>query len=129
MCHHFAFELSSHLKSAFKSLKRLKVSITGAYFNADAAFDTCTARKTCFNYRVIPNIAHNLRNRKRPKPGPKRLFDAEIYKNRFCSERSFAWIDKFRALLIRYDRRAIYVMASHFIAFTMINLRDVFSRN
>jgi transposase len=123
--HHDAFELSDHLTSAFRSLKCLGLSIAGAYFNADAAFDTRPARKVCFNHQVIPNIAHNLRNRKRPKPGPKRWFDAEVYKNRFCSERSFAWMDKFRALLVRYDRRAVYFMGSHFIAFAMINLRDL----
>lgn len=123
--HHDAFELSDHLKSAFKSLKRLGLSIAGAYFNADAAFDTRAARKVCFNHHVIPNIAENVRNRKRSKPGPKRWFDADVYTERFCSERSFAWIDKFRALLIRFDRRAVYFMGSHFIAFAMINLRDL----
>jgi transposase len=121
--------LSDHLKSAFKSLKRLGLSIAGTCFNADAAFDTRAARKVCFNHRVIPNIAENVRNRKRPKPGPKRLFDADVYKNRFCSERSFAWIDKFRALLVRFDRRAVYFMGSHFIAFAMINLRSVLDKH
>jgi transposase len=125
--HHDAFELSDHLKSAFKSLKRLGLSIARTYFNTDAAFDTRAARKVCFNHHVIPNIAYNARNRKRPKPGPKRWFDAQVYKNRFCSERSFTWIDKFRALLVCFDRRACYFMGSHFIAFTMINLRNVLS--
>lgn len=123
---HDAFELSDHLKHAFQSLKRLGLVIAGSYFNADAAFDTRAARKVCFNHRVIPNIAHNIRNRKRPKPGPKRLFNAGVYKNRFCSERSFAWIDKFRALLVRHDRRTVYFMGSHFIAFAMINMRNGF---
>lgn len=125
--HNDAWQLSAHLKSAFKSLKRLGISIAHAFFNADAAFDTRAARKICFNYRLIPNIPFNPRNRSRPKPGPKRCFHPEIYKRRFCAERTFAWIDKFRALLVRYDRRALYFMASHFIAFSLINLRLVFN--
>lgn len=123
--HNDAWELSDHLKSAFKSLKRLGLRIAGAYFNADSAFDTRAARKTCFNHGLIPNLAYNVRKRKRTKPGPKRWFDAAIYKRRACAERTFAWIDKFRALLVRFDRRAVYFMGSHFIAFAMINLRKV----
>ncbi|MCL4863926.1 MAG: hypothetical protein KJZ93_31250, partial [Caldilineaceae bacterium] len=102
--HNDAFNLKRHLQAAFKSMKRLGLNIEGAFFNADSAFDTRDARKVCFNYGVIPNIAENKRNRKAPKRGRKRLFNAEIYKRRFTNERSFAWVDKFRALLIRCDR-------------------------
>ena len=123
--HHDAFELVVNLKSSFQSIKRLGVCIKGSYFNADSAFDTKDARKTCFNYGLIPNIALNRRNQKKVKRGRKRLFNAEIYKHRFVSERSFAWIDKFRALVMRYDRREAYFLAGHHIAYAMINLRHV----
>ena len=62
-----------------------------------------------------------------PKRGRKRLFNAEIYKHRYTCERSFAWIDKFRALLIRFDRKDAYFLASHHFVFAMINLRHVFA--
>jgi transposase len=123
--HNDAFNLKAHLQSAFKFMKRLGLDFQGAYFNADSAFDTKAARKVCFNHGVIPNMAENKRNRKRAKRGRKRLFDAEVYKRRFSSERSFAWIDKFRALLIRFDRKDAYFMGGHYIAFAMINLRHV----
>ena len=123
--HNDAYNLKPHLQQAFKSLKRLGMAIAGAYFNADPAFDTKAARKTCFNHGVIPNIAENKRNRKQPKRGRKRLFDEVIYKRRFVSERTFAWIDKFRALLLRFDRKDVYFLGGHFIAFTMINLRHL----
>lgn len=123
--HHDAYELVPNLKREFQSMKRLGLSISGAYFNADSAFDTKDARKTCFNYGVIPNIALNPRNQKKVKRGRKRLFNAEIYKRRFVSERSFAWIDKFRALVTRYDRREAYFLGGHHIAYAMINLRHV----
>jgi transposase len=123
--HNDAYHLKAHLQTAFKSLKRLGLEIAGAYFNADAAFDTKAARKTCFNHGVIPNIAENKRNRKGTKRGRKRLFDKEIYKQRFVSERTFAWIDKFRALLVRFDRKDVYFLGGHLIAFAMINLRHI----
>jgi hypothetical protein len=93
--HNDAFELKDHLRSAFKFIKWLGISIVGSYFNADSAFDTKAARWTCFNHKVIPNILTN-----------KRLFNPEVYKLRFTSERTFAWIDKFRALLVRFDLTA-----------------------
>lgn len=123
--HNDAFNLKPHLQAAFKGLKRLGLPLDGAYFNADKAFDTKAARKTCFNYGLIPNMPENTRNRKGVKRGRKRLFNAEVYKRRFTSERSFAWIDKFRALLLRFDRRDAYFLGGHHIAFAMINLRHI----
>jgi transposase len=123
--HNDAYNLKSHLQSAFKSMKKLGLDFQGAFFNADKAFDTKDARKTCFNHAVIPNIDENKRNRKDPKRGRKRFFDPEIYKNRFVAERSFAWADKFKALLIRFDRKDAFFLGAHFIVFAMINLRHI----
>jgi transposase len=123
--HNDAYHLKSNLQTAFKSLKQLGLGIQGAFFNADKAFDTKDARKTCFNHGLIPNIDENKRNRKAVKRGRKRLFNAEVYKHRFASERTFAWIDKFKALLVRFERRDAYFLGAHFIAFAMINLRHV----
>lgn len=108
-------------------MKRLGLTIAGAYFNADSAFDTLDARKVCFNHQVVPNICQNKRNRKAPKRGRKRLFNPTVYKQRFTSERSFAWIDKFRALLIRYDRKDANFLGAHHLAFALINLRHLFA--
>jgi transposase len=123
--HHDAFDLKPHLQSAFKALKRLGLDIQGAFFNADSAFDTKEARKTCFNHGLLPNIAENKRNRKSAKKGRPRLFDQEIYKRRFVAERSFAWVDKFKSLLIRFERNDTYFFGAHAIAFAMINLRHI----
>lgn len=101
--------------------------IAGAIFNADSAFDTRDARKVCFNHKVIPNMAENKRNRQHAKRGRKRLFDAQVYKARFVSERSFAWIDKFRALLLRFDVLDARFLAGHHLAFALINFRHLFA--
>lgn len=119
-----AYELKDHLQAAFKAIKRLGVSIAGAYFNADSGFDTREARKVCFNHQRIPNIDQNKRNRRTTKLGRKRLFNPAIYKERFASERTFVWIDKFRALLVRFDLKKTYFVGSHFLAFALINMRN-----
>jgi transposase len=125
--HNDAFNLKPHLQTAFKDMKRLGLSLVGSCLNADAIFDTRDARKVCFNHKVIPNIAENKRNRKTTKRGRKRLFNPALYKQRFACERTFAWIDKFRALLIRFERKAIYFLNGHFLAFALINLRHLFA--
>lgn len=121
--HNDSWQLKQHLQDAFKFMKQRGLAIAGAFFNADPAFDTKAARKTCFNHGLIPNIKANPRNRQSAKPGPTPFFDEKVYKHRFSSERSFAWVDKFRALLIRFDRLDACFLGAHFIAFAMINLR------
>ena len=43
----------------------------------------------------------NSQRPKKPKRGRKRFFDAVLYKLRFTIERTFAWKDKFKRLLLR----------------------------
>jgi transposase len=121
--HNDAYQLKMHLQTAFKDMKKLGLEIQGAYFNADKAFDTRDARKTCFNHGLIPNIPENPRNRQRPKRGRKRLFNPAVYQHRFGSEHTFAWVDKFKRLLIRFERYDACFLGAHYIAFTLINLR------
>jgi transposase len=109
-------------------MQRCGLEYKGAIFNADAAFDTREARKLLWNRGVRPNIPENKRNRKRVKRGRKRQFDRETYKERFVIERTFAWIDKFRTLLIRFERKDSYWLGFHLIAFTMINLRNLMAK-
>ena len=123
--HNDAFNLKVHLQTAFKAIKQLGLVIKGAYFNADMAFDTRAARKACFNHGLIPNIPENPRNRQQTKRGRKRLFNAQVYQGRFCAERTFAWVDKFKRLLIRFERHDACFLGAHYLAFALINLRHV----
>ena len=126
--HNDAFELKPSLQKAFKAAKRLGLDSKDACFNADSAFDTKAARKVCFNHGVIANIAENKRARKKPKRGRKRFFNQEVYKHRYVAGRFFAWLDKFRTLIIRFERKDTYFLAAHFIAFAMINLRHLLAQ-
>ena len=123
--HNDSFELEQKLKNAFSDLKRCGLAYNGAFFNADSSFDSRAARKILWNNGVKPNIPENKRNRKTIKRGRKRHFNAEVYKHRFVSERTFAWIDKFKTLLIRFERKAAYCLGFHHIAFALINLRHL----
>ena len=124
--HNDSYDLKETIWKLFKDLQRLGLYYKGAIFNADSSFDSSEARKMLWNRGVRPNIPENRRNRKRVKRGRKRYFNREVYKQRFVIERDFAWIDKFRSLLIRFERKDIYWLGLHYIAFTLINLRELF---
>jgi hypothetical protein len=77
--------------------KEVGLDLRGAYVNLDGGFDSAHNRKCIFNAGLIPNIKENPRNRKTPKRGRKRFFNAVIHALRMRVERTFAWEDKFLA--------------------------------
>jgi transposase len=123
-----AYQIKNSLKKVFTDLKRRGLVYRDALFNADMSFDSRAARKILWNHGVKPNIPENRRNRKSPKRGRKRYFQVDVYKNRYVVERTFAWVDKFRTLLIRFERKDVYWLAWHFLAFTLINLRNLLAK-
>ena len=71
--------LPDGLKALKRVAKRTGLELTGAYLNLDGGFDSRNNRKAIFNAGMIPNIKDNPRNRKAPKRGRKRLFNAVIH--------------------------------------------------
>ena len=93
------------------------------YFNLDGGFDSTRNRKCIFNAGLIPNIPENPRNRKRTKRGRKRFCNAVIHALRMRVERTFAWEDKFKRLLLRFERIQQRHYGMKLMAYTLINLR------
>jgi hypothetical protein len=111
------------LKALKKVAKEVNLHLRGAYFNLDGGFDSSANRKCIFNAGLIPNIPENPRNRKHPKRGRKRLFNAVIHALRMRVERTFAWEDKFKRLLLRFERIQQRHYGMKLMAYTLINLR------
>jgi transposase len=110
-------ELTATAKAVGFSFRRSVMSLDGGY-------DSQTNRKAIFNRGMTPNIPENKRNRKTTKRGRKRRFDEEIFAERFQTiERIFAWEDKFRRLLLRFERISELHYAFKLLAYTLINLR------
>ncbi|MBW4640509.1 MAG: transposase [Gloeocapsa sp. UFS-A4-WI-NPMV-4B04] len=81
-------------------------------------------RKAIFNRGMVPNIPANPRGRRAPQRGCQPLFEQALYQERFFTiERVFAWEDKFRRLLLRFERISELHYAMKSLAYTMINLR------
>jgi transposase len=72
---------------------------------------------------LIPNIPENPRNRKHPKRGRKRRFNAAIHTLRLRVERTFAWEDKFKRLLLRFEHLQRRHYGMKVLAYTLINVR------
>jgi len=105
-------------------MKRVGSTVTGAIMSLDSAYDSKEIRKLIFNAFMTPNVKENTRNRKKSKRGSKRVFDENIYDERFRTiERVFAWEDKFKRLLMRFERISFHHFGLKLIAYTMINLR------
>ena len=114
-----------------KGLKDLKsvaaeagIDLKDATINLDAGFDSKANRKHVFNAGMKPNIAENPRNRQKLKRGRKRFFDDALYAVRFTIERVFAWEDKFKRLLLRFETKQQRHLGFKLSAFTLINLRE-----
>ncbi len=105
-------------------MEKIGASIVGSIMSLDGVYDSKKNRKSIFNSRMTPNIPENKRNRKKTKRGRKRFFSKEIFKERFQTvERLFAWEDKFKRLLLRFERKSENHFGMKLIAFSMINLR------
>jgi transposase len=104
--------------------KKLGCSLKGIIASLDSAYDSSSNRKKIFNAGMIPNIKQNPRNRCKEKRGRKRLYEDWIFQERFETvERVFAWEDKFKRLLLRFERISLHHFGMKLIAYTMINLR------
>ena len=110
---------------ALKQIAReVGLDLRGAYLNLDGGFDSTHNRKGMFNAGMMPNIPENTRNRKYTKRGRKRLFNAAIHALRMHVERTFAWEDKFKRRLLRFERIQQRHYGMKLMAYTLINLRE-----
>jgi transposase len=111
------------LKALKRVAKRTGLALNKTYLNLDGGFDSKSNRKAIFNAGMIPNIQENPRNRKTTKRGRKRLFSQAIHDLRERVERTFAWEDKFKRLLLRFERIQHRHYGLKLMAYTMINVR------
>jgi transposase len=103
--------------------KAVGLDLRGAYGNLDGGFDSARNRKMIFTAGMIPNVPENPRNRKRPKRGRKRRFNAAIHALRTRVERTFAWEDKCKRVLLRFEHIQQRHYGMKLMAYTLINLR------
>lgn len=110
----------------------LDLNIRGSYFTLDSGFDNFVTRNEILSRELIPVIKPNLRGLRNREKINKILneFDSMeyIYKERINIERCFAWEDKYRKLVIRYEKLQSTFMGFRYLAFSMINFRWFFGK-
>ena len=119
--HNDLFEIEIFFTKMLMDLENAQISANGLFLNADAGFDGEALRKVCWSKDIIANIDFNKRNTKNTDNQP--LLDDLLYKERFSVERTNAWIDAFKALMIRVETKAQTWLSLHYLVFALIIIR------
>jgi transposase len=121
--HHDLFQIKQVFKELCDLLKEAGIETKGLFLNADAGFDSQQLRQQCTEMKIEANIA--LNPRKRDASEEFVYFDEELFKRRKVIEQANAWLDSFKALLIRFETKAQHWLALHFLAFSVQLIRKI----
>jgi len=91
--------------------------------NADAAFDTAIVRSVLAEFGIEANIPMNPRNATAQERDE--YFDDELYKRRTVIEHTFAWVDSFKGLLVRFETKLKNWTTMNVIGFIVIFIRRI----
>jgi transposase len=119
--HHDSYNLLEEFSSMLKNIQTSQIATDGLFLNADSAFDNIDFRNLCKKYEIFDNIDYNRRNGSECDS----IFDELLYKQRFVIERTNAWIDAFKALLVRFEKKSKHWLSLNIIAFAVILLRQL----
>lgn len=127
--HHDLFQIQELFEEICLLLKEAAIDLKGLFLNADPGFDSVDFHKACEKEEIIANVKPNPRNSDAQKGEPYQagihIFDEDLYRDRSVIEHANAWIDGFKALLIRFEFSVKNWMSLHFIAFSLIFLRKI----
>ena len=119
--HNDLFEIEAQLNEIFGQLAEMEIPIEGLFLNADSGFDAKILRQVLEKEGIILNCPPNRRNATHIDSDI--LHDDLMYKERFVIERTNAWNDSFRTLLVRQDTSLSSWWAWHFLAFSFWFIR------
>ena len=122
--HNDLFEIEKTVSKIISTLMDACIAVKGLFLNADAGFDSKNLRTLFEQLDIFPNIDFNKRNTKNLDQH-NYLFDPQLYKERFVVERTNAWIDGFKNLILRYETNDKHWLGLHYLAFAIILLRKM----
>lgn len=120
--HNDLFDIEKHTSKILSTLDDAKISYDGLFLNADAGFDSSRFRGFLNAKGIVDNIDNNKRRKKDPD-ADSYFVDDELYKERFVVERTNAWLDGFKSIIIRYETKAQNWLALQYIASAVILTR------
>lgn len=122
--HHDLFEIDNLFEELCALLESVQIDLKGLFLNADSGFDAQNLRLACEQREIQANIAANPRSRV-GTPAEWTYFDEELYKRRVVVEHANAWLDSFKALLVRYETNVENWLSFHWLAFVVLFLRRI----
>ena len=109
-----------------------ELDIKNSYLTLDTGFDSKFNNNLILEFKMIPVIKPNPRGLKDRTKIYKQLDNFEkykdIYEQRYIIERCFAWEDKYRKLVIRYEKLQCTHLGFKYLAYSMINFRWFFGK-
>jgi len=122
--HNDLYDIEMIFKEMLTVLQQAGISTKGLFLNADPGFDSEQMKSLCDDNEIVLNVKPNPRNNKQENLEYK-YFDDELYKRRTKIEHANAWLDAFKALLVRYEKKIFTWMAMHWLAFITRFLRKI----
>jgi len=122
--HHDVFEIEKAFKEMINQLEAAGIDTKGIFLNADSGFDSKEFKSVCAQKEIEANIKTNPRNTKQDNQED-HYFDEELYKRRSTIERANAWIDSFKALLVRFEKTICSWVNLHWLAFSTMFINRI----
>ena len=120
--HHDLYNIKETLDDILDLLNDADIEYKGLFLNADSGFDSKKFRDILDQKEIIGNIKENPRN---GNAKYEKHFDSKLYKRRFKIEKANAWLDSFKALLVRFETLNITWRNLHYLAFSVLFLRKI----
>lgn len=121
--HSDLYEIKERVDEIAEQLKEADIPVDGLFCDLDAGFDGHDLRVVLDSHGIISNVCPNRRNG--GQPTEERLFDEVMYKERWKIERTNAWIDGFKNVLVRFDTTVSSWKGWNFLAFIVIFLKKI----
>ena len=125
--HHDSVLFNESFFGFMETADLLELDLTRTCLTLDSGFDSEANRVTIRGQGLLPVIHPNPRGTKNQEKITQawEAFEPyrDIYKERYKIERSFAWEDTYRRVVIRYERLQSTHMGFKYLAYSMINLR------
>lgn len=100
--HHDVASIRERLEKLIAQLSESGIRVDGLFVNADAGFDSYEFRDACKHVGIELNVPRNYRSSKQLVEDDT-YFDDLLYEQRYKVERTNAWMDSNRTLLLRQD--------------------------
>ncbi len=122
--HNDLFNIKEQFMELLGLLDEAAISYNGVFLNADPGFDSEELIALCYEKNIELNVKPNPRNEKESDCNY-RYFDEELYKRRTVIEHANAWMDAFKALIIRYEKKSETWVALQWMAMITRFLRKI----